>query len=129
MLLYMLLTIPQHPEDHNILILNVCLDNWLETPENQAELASFKGKPLYFILTLCYPFKLSSVMQNKYHIVQPNIHEITKFWFDKVAKRITCKQSISVFNASKIYCERAEVIINISNLKQEKIKKEAQRLW
>lgn len=125
----MLLTIPQHPEDHNILILNVCLDNWLETPENQAELASFKGKPLSFILTLSFPFKLSSIMQNKFHLVQPNIHEITKFWFDKVMKRITCKQSVSVFNASKVYCERAEVIINISSLKQEKSKKEAQRLW
>ena len=38
----MLIIVPQHPEDHNEVLLNVCLDNWLENPENLIELTSFK---------------------------------------------------------------------------------------
>lgn len=51
----------------------------------------------------------------------PHIQELNKFWFEKVCKRIGYKNTISIFNASKVYSEQAKVVINISLLEQEKI--------
>ena len=117
----MLIIIPQHPEDHNEVLLNVCLDNWLENPENLIELTSFKNCPLSFQLTLCYPYKVFAAFQKKYHLSMPHIQELNKFWFEKICKRIGYKNTISIFNASKVYSEQAKVVINISLLEQEKI--------